>query len=74
MWASGEEVFTEDQGDNKRWKHWRSGRPDVEMNAFDMIEADCAAVGWGGKLVADIDCDHHRPVLCVKGKLCDNIM
>ena len=29
----------------------------------------CAAVGWGGSMVADIKCNEKKPVLCVKSKL-----
>ena len=66
MWASGENL-----ADNKDWKHWKDGEPNNAKNHQD-IEEDCAAVGYGGTLVADINCNSERPVLCVKGKLCDN--
>ena len=58
MWESGEALT-----DN--WGKWKSGEPNNAPN-HENLEEDCAAVGWGGKLVGDINCKSNRPVICVK--------
>ena len=59
-WQSGDEL-----SDNLNWGKWKSGEPNNAPKHKD-VEEDCAAVGWDGKFVGDIDCDSKRPVFCVK--------
>ena len=59
-WESGEDL-----NDNLKWGRWKSGEPNNAEN-HENVEEDCAAVGWGGTLVEDIDCQSKRHVLCVK--------
>ena len=52
-----------DLKNNEDWTWWRQGEPNTVGNG------NCAAVGWDGTKVGDINCNHKKPVLCVRCKL-----